>query len=80
MALTSVGVSEQTCESQGDDDSWDSFIESKPTSGEFELTKFRFVQYEFLYPQSATFNNKVKFDSLVDTIGACCQFDQSALY
>lgn len=50
------------------------------TSGEFDLAAFRFIQYHFVTPQSATFHNKATFDRLVKMIGALCLFDQNTSY
>ena len=38
------------------------------TSGEFDLAAFRFIQYHFVTPRSATFQNKATFDRLVKMI------------
>ena len=54
------------------------FIDNLVISGEFDLTGFRFVPYTAVKPQSATFHNEVKFNQLVKTIGAWCQFDQNS--
>ena len=58
------------------------YIESKPTSasGQYDLTEFRFVDYNSVEPQSAVFRNKPRFDELVMTISAWCQFDQHSSY